>query len=344
MRSRLSCRGFKEIFDGKRRAVNKAYAMTQGDEASLKTYYYELGISSIVARLQSISGRRFRNAAFIGPCADWFHAEALQTLGLEAITVVDDVKESVDRSLRRMRGQFAGAKAVGVTMEEDSWPFPENYFDLIVNNLQLHWVNNVHTACTGWLKSLQPDGALIGAAMGGDTLQELRIALSLSEQEREGGISAHVSPMLTITDLGNVLNRSEYRLITTTADTNTLLFDDSFSLMEFLREVGESNAVLHRRNTVSRETFLAAESIYRHLFAYREGEHKGKLPATFDVMHYIGWREHSSQQKPLKPGTPGINLKDLAEAVGDEDIDLGEIIDKDGKIKVKYLKSRKPRT
>jgi len=342
MRSRLRCRGFKEIFDGKRRALNKAYAMTQGSDASLKTYYYELGVSSLVARLQSISGRRFRNAAFIGPCADLFYAEALRTLGLEALTVVDDVKESVDRSLARIRGQFTGAKVVGVTLEADSWPFPESYFDLIVNNLQLHWVNNVHQACTGWHKSLQPDGALIGAAMGGDTLQELRIALSLSEQEREGGISAHVSPMLTITDVGNVLNRSEYRLITTTADANTLVFDDSFSLMEFLREVGESNAVQHRRAAVSRETFLAAECIYRHLFAYREGEHTGKLPATFDVMHYIGWREHSSQQKPLKPGTRGVNLKELAELVQDDDVDLGEIIDKDGKIKVNYIKSRKP--
>ena len=342
MHSRVYSRGFKSLFDRNRHILNKSYAISQENEASLKAYYYELGVSSILERLRSITGRRFRNAAFIGPGAHWFYSEAVKSLGIEAITVVDDSQTCVNYTLQRLKRDFPSARAVGVTLDEDSWSFPENYFDLIVNNLQLHWVNDVAQCVASWQKSLQPDGAVIGAAMGGDTLQELRIALSLAEQEREGGLSAHVSPMLTITDIGNVLNRAGYKLITTTADTNTLVFDDSFGLMEFLRDVGESNAVQDRRGVVSRETFVAAEAIYRHLFAYRDGDYKDKLPATFDVAHYIGWKEHSSQQKPLRPGTRGVDLKTLAAEVQDDDVDLGEIIDKDGSVKVNYLKQRRP--
>ena len=47
-------------------------------------------------------------------------------------------------------------------------------------------------------RALRPDGLLLAALLGGDTLQELRIACSLAEQEREGGVSSRVSPMAQV--------------------------------------------------------------------------------------------------------------------------------------------------
>ena len=44
-------------------------------------------------------------------------------------------------------------------------------------------------------EALKPDGVFMGAILGGDTLFELRTSLQLAENEREGGISPHVSPM-----------------------------------------------------------------------------------------------------------------------------------------------------
>ena len=48
-------------------------------------------------------------------------------------------------------------------------------------------------------KALKPDGLFIAAMFGGDTLQELRIAHALAEQEVEGGISPRVSPLAQVT-------------------------------------------------------------------------------------------------------------------------------------------------
>lgn len=47
-------------------------------------------------------------------------------------------------------------------------------------------------------RALRPDGLLLAALLGGDTLQELRIACSLAEQEREGGVSSRISPMAQV--------------------------------------------------------------------------------------------------------------------------------------------------
>lgn len=48
----------------------------------------------------------------------------------------------------------------------------------------------------------------MGAAFGGDTLQELRICMNLAESEREGGVSPTTSPMLSLTDMGNIFSRA----------------------------------------------------------------------------------------------------------------------------------------
>ena len=56
----------------------------------------------------------------------------------------------------------------------------------------------VQGAMTQCRKALKPDGLFIAAMFGGDTLQELRIAHALAEQEVEGGISPRVSPLAQV--------------------------------------------------------------------------------------------------------------------------------------------------
>lgn len=46
--------------------------------------------------------------------------------------------------------------------------------------------------------ALKPDGLFLGSMFGGDTLHELRVACSLAQQEREGGISPFVSPLAQV--------------------------------------------------------------------------------------------------------------------------------------------------
>lgn len=75
---------------------------------------------------------------------------------------------------------------------------------------------------------------LLGAVLGEETLQELRIALTLSESERCGGVSQHVSPFVTITELGNLLTRLSYNLPTVFSEKRMLYFQSCFDLMQYL--------------------------------------------------------------------------------------------------------------
>ena len=53
-------------------------------------------------------------------------------------------------------------------------------------------MQGVMTQCR---QALKPDGLFLSAMLGGNTLQELRIACSVAQQEREGGVSPRVSPL-----------------------------------------------------------------------------------------------------------------------------------------------------
>lgn len=125
--------------------------------------------------------------------------------------------------------------------EEKEWAekFQEEQFDLIINNMSLHWSNDIETMLRNFHDTLEPNGAFISASLGGDTLQELRICMNLAEQERLGGVSPTTSPMLTLTELGNIFARCGYNLPTIDMEHVQMEFTSFLALVSFLCEVGE---------------------------------------------------------------------------------------------------------
>ncbi|GBG26334.1 Arginine-hydroxylase NDUFAF5, mitochondrial [Hondaea fermentalgiana] len=184
---------------------------------------------------------------------------------------------------------------------------PEGSVDIVVSSLSMHWANGLTEALQRAQRALKPDGVFIGAMLGGDTLHELRTSLAIAEQEREGGISAHVSPMIRHADACGLLTNAGFNLTTVDTETFTVEFGSAFKCMENLSGMGESNAVWNRRPYVSKDTFLAAATIYEHLY----GDEEGYVPATFDMVYMIGWKPHDSQPKPLKPQVAQTSLGTL---------------------------------
>jgi NADH dehydrogenase [ubiquinone] 1 alpha subcomplex assembly factor 5 len=92
----------------------------------------------------------------------------------------------------------------------------EGSVDLVLSNLWLHWVNDLPGYLTQIRRSLRPDGAFIGAILGGSTLQELRSAFAVADMERKGGVTPHVSPFAGPRDVGDLLGRAGFTLPTST--------------------------------------------------------------------------------------------------------------------------------
>ncbi|KAI6310826.1 hypothetical protein MCOR34_006250 [Pyricularia oryzae] len=194
--------------------------------------------------------------------------------------------------------------------DEETLPFEPATFDLVLSNLSMHWINDLPGVLGQINNVLKPDSPFIGAMLGGDTLYELRTSLQLAEQERRGGVSPHVSPLADVKDVGGLLQRAGFKMLTVDVDDVIVDYPDSFALMQDLQAMGEGNAVIGREmGAIARDVLLASDAIYREL----HGNEDGSLPATFRIIYMIGWREGEGQRQPLPRGSAQINLKDVLE-------------------------------
>jgi SAM-dependent methyltransferase len=181
--------------------------------------------------------------------------------------------------------------------------------DLVVSALALQFVNDLPGVLAQIRRALRPDGLLLAAMLGGDTLTELRQSFAAAEAELDGGVSPRVAPFADLRDVGALLQRAGLALPVTDVDRIVVRYDSAFNLMHDLRRMGATNILVERRRTATRRaTMVRMAEIYRERFA----DPDGRIRATFDVIWLLGWAPHESQQKPLKPGSGQVGL---AEAV-----------------------------
>jgi SAM-dependent methyltransferase len=185
---------------------------------------------------------------------------------------------------------------------------PES-LDLAVSALAFQFVNDLPGVLAQIRRSLKPDGLLLAAMIGGDTLTELRQCFAAAEAELEGGVSPRVAPFADLRDIGALLQRTGFALPVTDTDRIVVRYDSAFALMQDLRRMGSTNVLAERRRTPTRRaTLLRMAQLYSERFA----DPDGRIRATFEVIWLSGWAPHESQQKPLKPGSAKASL---AEAV-----------------------------
>src|SRR5690606_39844301 len=98
-----------------------------------------------------------------------------------------------------------------VLIDFEALPFADESLDLVVSALVLQYVNDLPGTLAQIRRALKPDGLLLAAVLGGQTLQELREAFSLAEAEVEGGASPRIAPFADVRDFGSLLQRAGFR-------------------------------------------------------------------------------------------------------------------------------------
>ena len=205
-----------------------------------------------------------------------------------------------------------------VAADEEALPFADASLDLVVSALALQFVNDLPGTLIQIRRALKPDGLLLAAMIGGDSLGELREAFTAAESEIEGGISPRIAPFADIRDLGALLQRAGFALPVVDSDRLTVRYDSPIALMLDLRAMGATNVMTDRRRApLKRATLQRMLEIYARRFA----DVDGRLRATFEIVWLTGWAPHESQQKPLLPGSAARRLADV---FGTRELSTGE--------------------
>ncbi|GGE13277.1 methyltransferase [Aureimonas endophytica] len=284
--------GAQTLFDRDLLDRRRLRALAAGDTGAR---YLLKAIGAELAERLSLVERRFAEAAEIGGHTGET-AALLQAGG------------QIDRLLRVERhADLLADWPGGLVGDDEALPLPENGLDLVVSPLALHLTNDTPGALIQIRRALRPDGLFLGAALGGDTLSELRAALIGAEAELTGGVSPRVAPFIDVRDAGALLQRAGFALPVTDQDRITVRYDSMFELMRDLRAMGMTNMLRERsRRPATRGLFLRAAALYAERFADADG----RVRATFDIVYMSGWKPHESQQKPLRPGSAKTRLAD----------------------------------
>lgn len=203
-----------------------------------------------------------------------------------------------------------------VQADVELWPFAHQSLDAIVSVFDLHTCNDLPGALVQMQRALKPDGVLLGALPGGETLYQLRECLALAETETTGGLSPRIAPTIDKQQMGALLQRTGFALPVVDSDIVQVDYRSFTRLLHDLRYMGEGNAVAARSRAASaRKLFRVAGEHY----AARHANDDTTLRASFEIIHLIGWSPHASQQKPLRPGSAKTPL---AAALGSEETKL----------------------
>jgi SAM-dependent methyltransferase len=236
-------------------------------------------------------------------------AERLQAV-LREFKSVADIGSPGDQIRNALAGRFGQPARIDLPdIETEPLALQPQSLDLAISVLAFQFVNDLPGVLAQIRRALKPDGLLLAAMIGGDTLTELRQSFAAAEAELEGGVSPRVAPFADLRDVGALLQRAGFALPVTDVDRIVVRYDSALALMADLRGMGATNILRERRRTPTRRaTLLRMVQIYAERFA----DPDGRIRATFDVIWLSGWAPHESQQKPLKPGSAKTSL---AEAV-----------------------------
>lgn len=281
------------IFDTALVEANRARALKIGDQGA--GFLMDIAAGELADRLSAVE-RHF--------------PEAVELHGMTGTTADALMETGKVGHIERYEttAAFSAARSPLTRAPLESLPLAPQSANLIVSPLAAHLTNDTPGLFIQVMRALKPDGLFLAAIPGAGTLSELREALLSAEEELTGGVSPRVVPFADVRDVGALLQRAGFALPVIDVENYTVRYDSMFPLMRDLRHMGMANPLANRsRRPPGRKFFLRAAEIYAERFS----DPDGRIRATFSIIYVSGWAPHESQQKPLKPGSATVRLKDV---------------------------------
>ena len=259
--------------------------------ADADDFVTRLALDDLAARLITVT-RTFGRALIVGP-----DARLLPIAGRSGNGVFN-----FDRAATVVPAMGAAL------VDPEALSLPLRFYDLIVSVLDLQIVNDVPGFLARVRAHLAPDGLFIGAALGGDSLTELREAFLVADAELSGGAFARVAPFIPLSDAGGLLQRAGFTLPVADVETHVVRYASPLALMQELKALGASNPLADRPGRLATPRLLATAAA---AYARLAGDPDGRVRATLELIWMSGWAAHDSQQKPAARGSATVGLKDV---------------------------------
>ncbi|QGM21081.1 methyltransferase domain-containing protein [Spiribacter sp. 2438] len=233
-------------------------------------------------------------------CATGISASALRQRYPRARHVAMDLGLALVARARRQGRRWR--RMPGVCAALDQLPFANDSFDLIFSSLALHRVPDLRATARELQRVLRPEGVLMFATFGPDTLTELRGAWAAVDD------TPHVHGFVDMHDIGDALVGARMADPVMDMEHFTLTYADVKSLIDDLTHLGLRNALVSRRRGLTTpRRWAAMEQAYGRL-----ADSEGRLPATWEVAYGHAWGTDAQLQISGDQGEVRVPLDSLS--------------------------------
>ena len=191
-------------------------------------------------------------------------------------------------------------------------PTREPSYDLIIANLNLHWINNLALFLSNIRRCLVPDGLFLANLVGGASLQTIRHLLMQCDLDYFSGAAPRISPMIEIKDMGHLIQQAGFKLPVIDKDSYPLSYQSFGDLCRDLRGMGEGNALQDRHiSNMSSPYLVNVSTAFKNHLPKDPDNPDTRRIVPMEILTITAWAHAPTQSKPLLPGSADRPLQDI---------------------------------
>ena len=186
----------------------------------------------------------------------------------------------------------------------DFWVPQEKEFDLIISNFYLNICEDLKKILSKIMKSLLPNGFFLATLPSPENFSLLRSAMMKTDMQLYGGTYNRFNRAPELHTIIDLLKKNNFKIPLVDYETIDLTYKQFNKLLNDVRSMNLSYYQKDKKNTFEKKSYFSKlEGNFE-----KENDHFN-LKSNFYIIS--GWKNHSSQQKPIRPGQAKNKLADF---------------------------------
>ena len=189
------------------------------------------------------------------------------------------------------------------SIDLDFWSPQQNQFDLIISNFFLNISENPEKVLSKILTSLSPNGFFLATLPSPENFNVLKSAMMETDMELYGGVYNRFNRTTDLTIIIDILKKYNFKIPLVDSEQIHLEYKQFNKLLHDIRSMNLSYYERDKKNTFEKKLYF--KKLERNYYIKKDSFN---LISNFYIIS--GWKEHFSQQKPMRRGEATNKLKD----------------------------------
>ena len=189
------------------------------------------------------------------------------------------------------------------SIDLDFWSPQQNQFDLIISNFFLNISENPEKVLSKILTSLSPNGFFLATLPSPENFNVLKSAMMETDMELYGGVYNRFNRTTDLKIIIDILKKYNFKIPLVDSEQIHLEYKQFNKLLHDIRSMNLSYYERDKKNTFEKKLYF--KKLERNYYIKKDSFN---LTSNFYIIS--GWKEHFSQQKPMRRGEATNKLKD----------------------------------